>query len=223
LDSKRAAAGGDAFSGLLGTSLDDALAPGGDPAERAVALFRATAESVPAYREWLDGQGFDPARVSPTALVPGRILSNHVVRTREIAPGVRRVLAYSYVNAPFTVTNSGVAAILPFAVSPAEHVTSGPIMPLNAILAQENGTTVTPLTLNAGQILIQPVNQLPNGHVQFFLPTTPGQQYVIEATVDLSSWVDISTNTAAGTFLDLVDIDAAAYRYRFYRWRLLSP
>jgi phenylacetate-CoA ligase len=83
LDSKRAAAGGEAFSGLLRTSLDDALAPGGDPAERAVALFRTTAESVPAYREWLDGQGFDPKSVRSAAdfaRVPITSKANYVLR-----------------------------------------------------------------------------------------------------------------------------------------------
>src|SRR5262245_59626136 len=41
---------------------------------------------------------FNPARVTEAGLLASGRLSNHVVRTREVAPGVFRVLAYSLVN-----------------------------------------------------------------------------------------------------------------------------
>jgi phenylacetate-CoA ligase len=83
LDSTRATAAGEAFAALLATSLDDALAGDGDPAERAVALFRTTAESVPAYREWLAEQGFDAKSVRSAAdfaRVPVMSKQNYVLR-----------------------------------------------------------------------------------------------------------------------------------------------
>ncbi|HUR46470.1 MAG TPA: hypothetical protein VMZ27_11390, partial [Candidatus Saccharimonadales bacterium] len=64
------------------------------------------------------------------------------------------------------------------------------------------------------------VNFLPDGHVQFFLPVTPDQRYIIQGTTDLIHWSNLSTNVATGSFLDLIDLDAASHPYRFYRWQL---
>src|SRR5215471_5035747 len=72
-----------ALTGLMETPLDAALATGGDPAEAAVALFRATAERVPAYRDWLDERSFDPKTVRTRddfASVPVMTKQNYVAR-----------------------------------------------------------------------------------------------------------------------------------------------
>jgi phenylacetate-CoA ligase len=74
---------GGAFSDLIGTPLDAALSGSGDPAERAVALFRETAESVPAYGDWLGKQGFEPKGVrgpADFARVPILSKENYVLR-----------------------------------------------------------------------------------------------------------------------------------------------
>ena len=39
---------------------------------------------------------------------------------------------------------------------------------------------------------------------------------------NLVNWVDVSTNIAIGSFMDLVDMDAATYPYRFYRSALFD-
>jgi uncharacterized delta-60 repeat protein len=56
------------------------------------------------------------------------------------------------------------------------------------------------------------------------LATEPGVTYVIEALTNLSTtnWTAISTNTASGLTLPVVDPDAALYPERFYRARVLE-
>jgi hypothetical protein len=147
-------------------------------------------------------------------------LANHTVKSREIAPGVRRTLVYSLNNTNVPGTNGPIVQI-PFAVSSQETIGSGPLTLANVILARTDGTAQTPVGLNAGAIFVRPVNLLPDGHVQLFLQSTQDQRYAIQATTNLVNWVNISTNTATGDFMDLLDVDAAGVPYRFYRWQLL--
>jgi hypothetical protein len=146
----------------------------------------------------------------------------NAVKSRQIAPGVRRTLAYSLSNTNVPGTN-GPIVTLPFTVSPQETAGSGPLTPGNVILARADGTALAPVGLSAGTIFVRTVNLLPDGHVQFFLPSTNDQRYAIQATSNLVDWVNISTNTATGEFMDLLDVDAAGLPYRFYRWELLTP
>lgn len=156
---------------------------------------------------------FDPNRV---AAGPAPADARQTVLSREIAPGVHRVLVFSRQNA--VVTNRSLVS-LPFTVSSSAYNGSGALTPANAILARHDATAITPLELGSGTIFVRPVNRLPNGHIQFFLPSSPDQRYYIQASTDLEQWINISTNVATGSFLDLVDVDAASYSYRFYRWQ----
>lgn len=161
---------------------------------------------------------YNTAKVTAGPLVAGGIFSNHVVRTREIAPGVVRVLAFSRTNAALTVTNNATAVEIPFTVSPTEYIGSGPIVPSNARLAQPDATTVAPLALNSGAIFVRSVNLQPDG-AQLFLPSEAGANYVVEATTNFVEWTDVSTNTAFGGYLDAFDSFATNSPYRFYRLR----
>jgi hypothetical protein len=198
-------------------ALSVANAPGfpGSTVSLPVSLRRATNVTALQF-----DVAYNPAKVTAGALVPGALFSNHVVRTREVAPGVHRVLAFSRVNAAVTVTNSAAAATLPFTVSPREYVSSGPIMPSNVVLARPDATAVVPVTLNSGTIFVRPVNLLPSGEAQFFLPSEPDTRYLIQATTDFVTWVNLTNTTATANFMDLVDADAGRYPYRFYRWVL---
>jgi hypothetical protein len=158
---------------------------------------------------------FDPSRVSSGAAVP-IAGSGQTVVSHEVAPGVRRVLVFSRQNT--VITNRSIAS-LPFSVSATEYNNSGPLVPTNPILAKKDATALTPVGLSGGTIFVRPVNRLPDGHVQFFLPSTPDRRYYIQASTDLRQWSNISTNVASGSFLDLIDVDAASYEYRFYRWQ----
>jgi hypothetical protein len=163
---------------------------------------------------------YSPAKVTAGALMPGTIFSNHVVRTREVAPGVYRTLAFSRVNTTVTVTNSDAVATLPFTVAPSEYVSSGPIAPRNVVLARPDATAIAAVTLNAGTIFVRPVNLLPSGEAQCFVSSEPDTRYLIQATTDFVHWVNLTNTTATGNFMDLLDADAARYPHRFYRWVL---
>jgi hypothetical protein len=160
---------------------------------------------------------FDPARVTGGAALPFNASGEQLVLSREVSPGVRRVVIFSLPNSVITNRNS---VQLPFTVSPAEHASSGPLTLGNTILAKKDGTALAPLALKSGTIFVRQINFLPDGHVQFFLPSTPDQRYYIQATTNLVNWVNISTNVATGSFLDLIDVDAVSYPYRFYRWQV---
>jgi len=60
----------DALAAFARTSLDEALAERGDPAESALAIFRRAASTVPAYAAYLRAHGVDPAGVADLARVP---------------------------------------------------------------------------------------------------------------------------------------------------------
>jgi hypothetical protein len=182
----------------------------GVPANVPVSLARATNAAAAQF-----DVAFNPSRA--TVGTPfGDPSGRHTVLSREIAPGVQRVLVFSRQNA--VMTNRNIAR-LPVTLAPAEYVGAGPLTPANALVARRDGTRITPVALESGTVFVRPVNLLPDGRVQFFLPATPDQRYYIQASTNLSSWVNISTNVASGTFLDLIDIDAASYPYRFYRWQ----
>jgi hypothetical protein len=160
---------------------------------------------------------FNPDKVASGPMLPGGGFSNNIVRSREVAPGVRRVIAYSLLNKPITITNSGVIGNVPFVVSSSERIGSGPISATNVILARGDATAVSPVAVSAGQIFLRPVNALPDGKVEFFLSSQADQLYLIQATTNFLNWVNLTNITAFGDFMDLMDPDAASYPYRFYR------
>jgi Cohesin domain len=163
---------------------------------------------------------FDTSKVTAGAASQGGGAPNHFVRSREIAPGVRRVVVYSLSATSGTVSNQGAVAMLPFAVSPTERVSSGPLTPANVLLARRDSRPVQPLALAAGEIFMQSVRREADGLVQFFLPSTPEERYTIQATTDFEQWINLTNVVALGDYLDLVDVDAPNYSHRFYRWAL---
>jgi hypothetical protein len=165
---------------------------------------------------------FNSTKVSVGTPVATARLANHTIKSRELTPGVRRTLVYSLSNTNVAGTNGPIVQT-PFTVSPQETVGSGPLTPGNVIIARTDGTALAPVNLNAGTIFVRAVNLLPDGHVQLFLRSTPDQRYAIQATSNLVNWVNISTNTATGDFMDLLDVNASGLPYRFYRWELLAP
>jgi len=78
------------------------------------------------------------------------------------------------------------------------------------------------VTLNSGSIFVRSVNRDTNGQVEFFLASVPDQRYLIQASTDLINWVNLSTNIAIGSFMDLLDMDAPNYPRRFYRSALFD-
>jgi hypothetical protein len=164
---------------------------------------------------------YNSAKIGAGLVLPGPAASNHIVKAREISPGVYRVITYSLLNAKIPITNRGDVVKIPFAVNLNERNTSGPITPGSILLARRDGTAVTPVIANAGAIFMNQVNRGENGEVQFFMPATPDDRYVIQASTNLVNWVNISTNLATDYFMDINDPDAVHYPIRFYRSGLL--
>jgi phenylacetate-CoA ligase len=82
LDRERARRVGEAFSRFVATPLDEAITPDTDAADAAVALFRTTAESVPAYRDFLTKHGVSADSVrtqSDFARLPVMTKQNYVL------------------------------------------------------------------------------------------------------------------------------------------------
>ena len=159
---------------------------------------------------------FNAGKASAVTALRGERLTNHVIKSRQVAPGVERVLIYSLGNAAMSASNATVAR-LPFAMAPGEYVGSGPLTPTNVTLVAANATRLEPVSLNSGTIFVTPANRRPDGIVDFFLPSATDERYLIQATTDFVSWVNLSTNVALGDFLQLVDLDAPNYPHRFYR------
>ena len=87
------------------------------------------------------------------------------------------------------------------------------------LLSTADGTAV--LSSNAsGAIVISPVYRRPDGKADGFLNVStnmPMDCYVVQATSDFQTWVNVSTNAANGDILFFLDASAAPHPYRFYR------
>jgi hypothetical protein len=159
------------------------------------------------------------SKVSHAGAVLAAGTTGQRMKSRELTPGLHRVLAYSLTRDSPWATNRQIGSI-PFTVSPHEYLGSGPLAPTNAVLVRRDETQEANVTLNPGSIFVQPVYRRPDGTAQFFLPSTPGTRYLIQATADFVNWVNLTTVTAQANFTDLIDADAARYPHRFYRWVL---
>jgi hypothetical protein len=146
---------------------------------------------------------------------------NHVVRSREIAPGVQRVLVYSPGNA--LLRTNGFSGSFAFDVPEGERVGSGPITPQNVVLARGDATALAPVSARSGTVFVLPVYPDPmSGVVSLFFPAQEDQRYLLQATTNFTHWETIKTNLAGGSFVDWVDEDAPRFPHRFYRTALLD-
>jgi len=158
---------------------------------------------------------YNPTRAMPAPIALAGGSAGNVIRSREISPGIRRTVIFSMNNA--LLRTNGFNATVPIKIPVAEHTGSGPISPDNVILANSDGTEITPISLNSGAVFVRPVNPLPQGSVQFFLPSLADERYLIQASTNLLDWVNVTNVLAGSEFMDLVDSDAAQYPQRFYR------
>jgi hypothetical protein len=81
-----------------------------------------------------------------------------------------------------------------------------------------NSTTVdVGVTVNKNST-VAPIKRLSNGQVQLNFPGIPARTYRVQASTNLTSWVDIGTVTVDSSgILQFQDAGAAALPYRFYR------
>jgi len=157
---------------------------------------------------------FDPARVASGGVTLDST-GNHVVRSRELAPGVRRVLIYSLTSSSFPSNTLNATAL--FTVAANANTASIPLAATNLILATPNGAPVSPTRAAAGAIFLTPVRRTATGEVEFFLSSVIDQRYVVQASSDLVQWTTLSTNLATDIFVRAFDSAATNHSYRFYR------
>ena len=79
---------------------------------------------------------------------------------------------------------------------------------LPALLQEKTGS---------GSLVITPTLSLAGGRFQFFFPTQPGRNYVVQASTNLSSWTPVWTNGGTWTGLTFEDAEAGEFPYRFYK------
>ena len=89
--------------------------------------------------------------------------------------------------------------------------------PSNTLLVQRDETPLAGAALNSGAIFARPVFLQPDGTASFFLPSTPGTNYSIQASANLMQWRNLSTNRATSDFLESNDAEARLLDHRFYR------
>lgn len=193
-------------------NIEDALGLPGATVSLLVSIANATNLAAAQF-----DVAFDRSRVSSLDSVSAAQLPNVVVRSRQIAPGIQRVLVYSLDKTALARVGEAPVINLPFVLSPTEYVGSGLLMPTNVILANASAAQIAPVVINPGAIFISPVNLLPNGQARVIFPSASGQNYVVQATTNFVQWLNISTNIAPGNFLNYIDADAPLYPLRFYR------
>jgi hypothetical protein len=158
---------------------------------------------------------FDASGLSEAAPAGGTILGRHVLVSSRPTAGVRRLLVYSLENAALT---NGVVATIPFTVGPKEYRNFALTL-ANVILVRTDGSQVFGSNVD-GFIGVSQVFVAPDGHADGFLNVVSNeveQCYVIQATTDFVTWVNLQTNSVAGNLLEFNDSNASAYPHRFYR------
>ena len=158
---------------------------------------------------------FDASGVADGTPSEGPLLSRHVLASSVPSPGVRRSLVYSLESAVLT---NGTIAHIPFTVGPnAFRIFSLTLS--NVILVRADATQI-PATNANGFVGVNQVFVAPDGHADGFLTVASNgveQCYIIQATTDFQSWVNVHTNSTEGALLEFVDPAAGAHPKRFYR------
>lgn len=153
----------------------------------------------------LIGGGFQPP-VTP---------ANTVVRLRQITPGRQRVLAYTTDRSALR-TNIALGRLL-VALPSGEAVGGGEVTISDAAFATANASQVSPFHLNPGTVQVSPIFRGEDGVVDFYATAQAGKTYLIQASADLISWVNIATNTPLQNYIVTTDPDAQGFPSRFYR------
>jgi hypothetical protein len=163
---------------------------------------------------------FDSSGIADGPPGSGTISTRHTLASSQLAPGIRRVLVYSVENAVLT---NGTIATVPFTVQPMEYRNFTLVL-TNVILVRADASRVAATNIN-GLIALSQVFVAPDGHADGFLNVVSNavdECYVIQATTDLVTWVNVQTNNATGNLLTFAETGAAAFPHRFYRAILCS-
>jgi len=164
---------------------------------------------------------FDVSGVADGPPAGGAMLTNHVLASSAPFTGTRRLLVYSPGNAVLT---NGEVARIPFSVGANEYRNFA-LRLTNVILVRAEASEVPGTTAN-GAIAVNQVFLAPDGQADGFISVASNaveQCYVIQATTDFVSWVNVQTNSAEGALLPFVDEAAGGFPKRFYRAIVCDP
>ena len=161
---------------------------------------------------------FEQSGLVPGVPTAGSAMANHSLSTSLPGTGLRRILVYSPNN---TVLSNGVIANLPFTLAPGDY-RNYTLTLANVILAYADGTQA-PVTVASGGIAVSPVYIRPDGNADFVLSVLADQPFSIQASTNLSDWVNLTDVVPTGPIYIQVDTDAHLYPYRFYRALPASP
>jgi len=158
---------------------------------------------------------FDPNGITDSTPASGALLSRHVLASSAPATGTRRLLVYSTQSAVLT---NGEVARIPFAVAP-NQFRNFALTLTNVILVRGDASAVA-ATNRGGAVAVNEVFVAADGHADGFLTVASNaveQCYIIQATTDFVTWVNVQTNATEGALLQFIDPDAGAHPKRFYR------
>ena len=158
---------------------------------------------------------FDANGVDDGTLTPGRITSKHVVDSSNPTSGTRRVLLYSLANS--VLTNGEIARVL-FSVAPKAYRNFA-LRLENVILVRADASQVVSEVVH-GVIAVNHVYVGPGGQADGLLNVATNgaeQCFIIQATTDFRTWVNVQTNSTDDALLQFIDPQAAAHPHRFYR------
>jgi hypothetical protein len=158
---------------------------------------------------------FDASGVTDGTPNSGPLLSRHVLASSTPASGVRRLLVYLLESAALT---NGEVARIPFTVGPNEFRNFSLTLS-NVILVRADATQIPASNAN-GFVGVNQVFVAPDGHADGFLNVASNgveQCYIIQATTDFQTWVNVHTNSTEGGLLEFADPAAGTYPKRFYR------
>ena len=164
---------------------------------------------------------FPANKLSAGALLPDAAQTNLILRTREMSPGVYRVLAYTKDRAVLK-TNASIGQ-LPFSVPQADLTAGGNVMFSNSLVSSTLASSVAPLTLVNGRVSVASLFRQASGVFDMMLTVQSNRTYVVQATTNFVNWVNISTNFASLNYLITADTAAGAFPKRFYRAAPVTP
>jgi hypothetical protein len=116
------------------------------------------------------------------------------------------------------VLTNGEVARIPFSVAENEF-RNFTLRLTNVIMVRADASKIIGTTVD-GSIAVSQVYLAPNGHADGFLNVASNgveQCYIIQATTDFQTWVNVQTNSTDTGLLQFADTQAGGFPKRFYR------
>ncbi len=158
---------------------------------------------------------FDTAGLEDATAVQTSAADERVFDSSAPVAGTRRLLLYSPNAAALT---NGEIARIPFRVAPNEFRNFN-LQLTNVIFVRSDASVAVGEAVSGG-IVVLPVFLTPGGFSDGYLEVTTNgaeQSFVIQATPDFATWVNVQTNSTDTSLLQFLDADAREYPRRFYR------